>query len=216
MSTPRRNSKTASRQQTQKATPATRRRVAVLVSLVAVLTFTSALLLALAPPPLNPQASSSLFASDATDSLDMVFDGTTVPLEAGRWHYIFIHHSGSLSGSAKTMADSADGLPDHFVIGNGDGCADGELQLCQRWTQQLLPGRSPNGEADCISICLIGDFNQSRPTVAQERHLEQLVSALQDRLHIPRSRVQFSQQPDRAAGIGRYFPASEFRSRILP
>jgi hypothetical protein len=197
----------------------TRRRVAVLVSLVAVLTLTSALLRALAPAPLNPQASSSLFAIEAPQSLDVVFSSTGVPVSAGRWHTIYIHHSGSLSGNAQTLAETAAGLPDHFVIGNGDGCGDGEIQIGQRWTQQLVAGVTPGADRidpDCISICLVGDFNQARPTVTQQRRLAQLVSTLQSRMGISHKQVFFYSSIASPAGIGRYFSASDFESQIIP
>jgi hypothetical protein len=190
-----------------------------LVSLVAVLTLTSALLRALAPAPLNPQASSSLFAIEAPQSLDVVFTSTGVPVTAARWHTIYIHHSDTLSGSAQTVAEAAAGLPDHFVIGNGDGCGDGEIQIGQRWTQQLVAGVTPGADRidpDCISICLVGDFNQSRPTITQQRRLAQLVSTLQNRMGISRKAVFFYSSIASPAGIGRYFPSSEFQSQIIP
>lgn len=191
-----------------------------LVSLVGVLTLTSALLRALAPAPPNPQASSSLFAIDTPQSLDEVFSSTTVPVADGRWHYIYIHHSGGVAGNAQTVAESAaGGLPDHFVIGNGDGCADGEIQIGQRWTQQLVPGVTPGAtqiDPDCISICLVGDFSQARPTATQQRRLAQLVGTLQTRLGISRKNVFTLQGVDKPAGVGRYFPAAEFKAQILP
>lgn len=198
----------------------TRRRVAVLVSLVGVLTLTSALLRALAPDPLKPQASSSLFAVEAPEqSLDEVFSSTNVLVRQGRWHYIYVHQSGSVSGNAQTVAESSAGLPDHFVIGNGDGCADGEIQIGQRWTQQQMAGVTQGADRidpDCISICLVGDFNQARPTVTQERRLAQLISALQNRLSIPRQKVFFLDGVSTPAGVGRYFPSAQVKSQILP
>lgn len=190
-----------------------------LVSLVAVLTLTSALLRALAPDPLKPQASSSLFAIDAPESIDVVFSSTSVAVASGRWHTIYIHHSASLGGSAQTVAEAAAGLPDHFVICNGDGAGDGEIQIGQRWTQQLAAGVTPGANGinpDCISICLVGDFNQSRPTVTQQRRLAQLISTLQNRLGIPRKQVYFYTSISNPTGIGRYFPGKEFESQILP
>lgn len=197
----------------------TRRRATVLISLVAVLTLTSALLHALAPDPLKPQASSSLFAIEAPQSLDVVFSSTSEAVSPGRWRTIYIHHSAALSGNAQTVAETATGLPDHFVIGNGDGCGDGEIQIGQRWTQQLAAGVTPGADRinpDCISICLVGDFNQARPTLTQSRRLAQLVSTLQDRLHISGKQVFFYGSTASPAGIGRYFPAEEFHSQILP
>ena len=191
-----------------------------MVSLVGVLTFTSALLLALAPAPLNPQATSSLFAIDAPQSLDSLFDQTAVPVRAGRWNYIYIHHSQSVSGNAQTLSETEPGLRDHFVVGNGEGCGDGEIQIGQRWTQQLDPGKAPGAtwtlRPDCISICLIGDFNQTRPTPTQQRRLVLLVSTLQGRLHIPGSQVLFDTKTAGPVGVGAYFPAQEIHRQILP
>jgi hypothetical protein len=190
-----------------------------LVSLVAVLTLTSALLLVLQPPPLGAQASSSLFAIDGPQSLDVLFEGGDAVVPADRWHYIYIHHSARLSGNAKTLSEAGSGLADHFVIGNGDGCGDGEVQIGQRWTQQQPPGLTPGANyiyPDCISICLVGDFSQTRPTATQQRRLAQLVSAIQVHLHIPRERVYFDVNADSAAGVGHYFPAQELRGQILP
>jgi hypothetical protein len=191
----------------------------VLVSLVAVLTLTSALLLGLAPPPLRPQAVSSLFAIDAPQSFDTLFDSTSVRVDAARWHNIYVHQSATLSGSAQSLADSNTGLADHFVIGNGDGCNDGEIQIGQRWTQQLAPGLTPGSnyiDGDCISICLVGDFDQTRPTPTQQRRLSQLVVALQSRLHIPRERVFVYSRVSSPAGVGRNFPAQDFQAQIVP
>jgi len=105
------------------------------------------------------------------------------------------------------------------VIGNGDGCADGEIQIGQRWTQQLAAAVTPGLDSirpDCISICVVGDFDHARPTPTQERRLVELVSILQGRLKIQRTAVWFDTHSGNPAGVGRYFPAAEFRSRILP
>ena len=201
------------------ANPAGRRRVAVLVSLVGVLTFTSALLLALAPAPLSPQAAYSLFAIDAPQSFDVLFDSNTAPIQPGQWKYIYIHHSHTMSGNAQTLPEPGANLVDHFVIGNGEGCADGEIQVGQRWTQQQAAGRTPGADwirPDCISICLVGDFNQTRPTATQQRRLVQLVEALQDKLHIPAGNVKCYPDTKTAAGVGTYFPSREFYAQVLP
>jgi hypothetical protein len=71
-----------------------KRKVLFLTSLVALLTFTSALLLALAPPPLAAGGYDSLAASDRGDFLDAVFK-TAVPAKQDRWKYIYVHHSGT-------------------------------------------------------------------------------------------------------------------------
>jgi hypothetical protein len=194
-----------------------RRKFVVFTSLVGALTGTSALLLALAPASLTPDAARSLLAVNAPQSLDVIFD-TPIPLQDGRWKSIFIHHSRTPSGSATTLAAQASGLADHFVICNGIGGGDGELQISQRWTQQSPPGLTPGLERidqDCISICLIGDFNRLAPTAAQQQRLSNLVSALQHRLVIPADDVTVVQQTPEAAGIGSRFPVVTLRSHLL-
>jgi hypothetical protein len=208
-----------SQSKSKASAPSARRRVVVLVALVGVLTFTSALLLAIAPAPLTSQTTASLLAVDSPQSFDELFESTSVPIEGHKWNYIYIHHSASPSGNATTLAGNDSMLADHFVIGNGDGCADGEIQIGLRWKQQLPPGRTPGMEhidSGCISICLVGDFNQTRPTPTQQRQLVQLVTALQNRLHVSSDRVSFTTKTDTAAGIGSFFPANDFRKQILP
>jgi hypothetical protein len=196
----------------------THRRVIVLSTLITVLTLTSALLLALAPAPLTADASSSLFAIDAPISMDAIFQ-TDSPVRTARWKYIYVHHSRTTSGNAMTLARSADGVGDHFVIGNGDGCMDGEIQIGQRWNKQLSalpPAGAQEIDKDCISICLVGDFDRSVPTPTQLRRLQQLTAALQSRLRISGKNVLMIDQPNTSAGSGRYFPATVLREQLLP
>ena len=196
----------------------THRRVIVLSTLITVLTLTSALLLALAPAPLTADASSSLFAIDAPQTMDAVFQ-TDSPVRTARWRYIYVHHSRTTSGNAMTLATNANGMNDHFVIGNGDGCMDGEIQIGQRWNKQLSaapPAGAREIDPDCISICLVGDFDRSVPTPTQLRRLQQLTTALQSRLRISGKNVLLIDQSNAVAASGRYFPATVFRDQLLP
>src|SRR3954471_13501629 len=93
------------------------------------------------------------------------------------------------AGNTSTLSNGQQGgAGDHFVIGNGDGCLDGEIQLGQRWNKQLAavpPAGAQMSEPDSIvSICLVGDFDRSVPTPTQLQRLSQLVTSLQGRLHI--------------------------------
>jgi hypothetical protein len=195
------------------------RKVVVFAALLTVMTVTSALLLALAPAPLAPGAASSLFAVGTPDSLDAIFE-TSTPVQAGRWKDIYVHHSLTPAGSAATLGESAGGLADHFVIGNGDGCGDGEVQVAQRWHRQRAAGQVAGLASinhSCVSICLIGDFDRAMPTQTQMLRLSQLVAALQDRCGIPAANVHLLQgNTVSPAGIGRHFPVSRLRERLLP
>jgi N-acetyl-anhydromuramyl-L-alanine amidase AmpD len=194
------------------------RKVVIFASLVGVLMFTSALLMALAPAPLTPDATNSLFAIDAPSNLDAIFQ-TNVPASATAWKYIYIHHSRSTTSNSPTIANTNGELADHFVIGNGDGLVDGEVQMGQRWEAQqsaAAPGRGMKIDPSCISICVVGDFDQSRPTPTQIRRLAQLVSTLQAHYHIPLAHVALAEQTQSVAGIGRFFPGSAFREQLIP
>lgn len=194
------------------------RKFVVFTSLVGMLTVTSALLLALAPAPLTPDASGSLYAVDSPQALDAIFQ-TQVAVRPGQWKYLYVRHSASTTGNAMTLGEATGTLGDHFVIGNGDGAFDGEIQLGYRWDQQA-PAAAPIGAAEidpaCISICLIGDFDSTVPTPLQLRRLGQLVATLQVRLGIGDERVILVDQANSPAGIGRYFPTTAFREQLLP
>ena len=207
----------ATKSQSKKQGPSAKRRVVVLVSLVGVLTLTSALLLAIAPAPLSTQTAASLLAVDDGRSIDDIFELPTSQM--AKWNYIYIHHSATPAGSADSLKGSDATLADHFVIGNGEGAGDGEIQVGVRWKQQIQAGRIPGADyidRSCLSICLVGDFSQNKPSETQERQLVQLVTALQSRLHIPASRVSFFTNSNTEAGVGADFPANDFRKQIMP
>jgi hypothetical protein len=195
------------------------RKFVVFTSLVGMLTVTSALLLALAPAPLTPDSSNSLYAVESPQALEPIF-ATKVAAKRGQWKYIYVRHSRTIEGSAMTLAATANGeMGDHFVIGNGDGALDGEIQVGYRWDQQASATPPPGAaeiDPSCISICLIGDFDSTVPTPVQLRRLSQLVAALQGRFGVPAGQVILVDQPSSAAGIGRYFPTTAFRDQLLP
>jgi N-acetylmuramoyl-L-alanine amidase len=190
------------------------RKFIVFTCLMGTLTLTSVLLLMLAPAPLTPEVATSLFAVDTSASLDPIFESHS-PADQQRWKYIYVHQSRTAEGTAATAGQS-----DHFVIGNGQGSLDGEIQVTQLWSHQESVATPPKGvqqiDPNCISICLIGDFDHTRPTATQQRRLTQLVSALQSHLRIPASQVWLMDQPASPAGIGQLFPTAAFRNQILP
>jgi hypothetical protein len=195
-----------------------KRKVVVFASLIVVLTLTSALLLTLEPGQLRPDRPTGLFALDSRDALDPIFD-THTPAASNRWKYIYIHHSAAPQGSALTLAKGLGGLGDHFVIGNGEGSLDGQIEMGDRWLDQLPPAAPPGAkkiDPNCISICLIGDFHQNLPTPVQMQRLGQLVSSLQAKFKISADQVlMVTDQPaNHAMEIGRYFPVSAFRGQL--
>lgn len=195
-----------------------KRKIVVLTSFVALLSLTSALLLALAPPPLVADGYNTLAASANAEFLDDVFK-TAAKTKSNQWHYVYIHHSATPSGNGAALALPGTGLCDHFVIGNGSGCRDGEIQMGPRWNHQE-PAAAPPGvdriDSDCISICVVGDFDKTMPTPTQLRTLVQLVSTLQSQFRIGSDKVILFNQSGSPSTVGRYFPATAFRDQILP
>lgn len=107
-----------------------------------------------------------------------------VPFHA--WKYIVIHHTATDSGSVESIDQTHrdvnrwQGIGYHFLIGNGNGMADGRVEATFRWNEQLAgahAGLRPYNETG-IGICLVGNFEVSEPTPAQIAAVSRLVSGL--------------------------------------
>ena len=134
-----------------------------------------------------------------------------------KWKTIVIHHSATTAGSAaafdryhrQTLGDP-DGIKYHFVIGNGNGSPDGLIEVTDRWRTQKDAAHlyHPENAPDSIAICLVGNFEESRPTSAQIDAADKLAYVLMRRFDIPLSRVLTHRMVDEDATVcpGRYFP----------
>lgn len=103
--------------------------------------------------------------------------------------YIVLHHSGSNAGNVEQFRrqHKAWGWSDvgyHFIITNGNGGPDGEIQAGR---DVLLTGAHCYGRRnfDSIGICLVGDFTKGEPTFKQMAALYDLLSQLVKKYHIP-------------------------------
>lgn len=107
----------------------------------------------------------------------------------------------------------------HFVIGNGSGSGGGRVEVGSRWTKQKhgahckIAGH-PEYNDFGIGICLVGNFNETRPTEAQVRALANLVRYLSARYRIPRSRIFGHGQLKATDCPGRYFDYSDLWRRL--
>lgn len=111
------------------------------------------------------------------------------------------------------------GLAYHFVIGNGQGADDGEIEVGQRWRRQLPGGhcRSPKLNREALGICLVGNFEESAgPTPKQFEALTALVLYVMQLCEIPASRVAGHKdvQPDSTLCPGKHFPHEKLRSAL--
>ncbi len=206
-----------------------KRTLVVWASLVAAMTVVSGVLLLFQPNPLPPTTSMALTALDtSTQGLDQIFK-TNPRIQKERWRAIVIHHSGTSSGNAESLAKyhdklGYDGLGYHFVIGNGNGTGDGDLQVGYRWMRQI-DGRHVVGtrhdewyNSKAVGICLIGDGDKSKPTQQQIKQLTRLVTALQQKLGIESNSVVLRNAigiTGRTTSPGALFPATAFRSQLV-
>lgn len=113
------------------------------------------------------------------------------PVKHGRWKYIVVHNSGTREGNARVfdiyhrrVRHMQNGLAYHFVIGDGHGSGDGQIEIGDRWKRQINGGHVASDYLNDIAlgICLVGDFNRDVPTKAQVGALEELVAYLRNRV----------------------------------
>lgn len=120
----------------------------------------------------------------------------TVP--TNHWFWIVIHHSATPTGGAAAFdkmhrAKGWDELGYHFVIGNGTDTPDGKIEVGPRWPKQKWGAhdKTPSNQYNehGIGVCLVGNFDQTRPSPAQMKALEKLVAYLMKTYHIPTDHV---------------------------
>jgi murein DD-endopeptidase MepM/ murein hydrolase activator NlpD len=147
------------------------------------------------------------------------------PVSPGRWKYIVIHHSGVDEGNLKSIdryhreeRHMEHGLAYHFLIGNGNGMGDGEVAVGNRWKGQIDGGhlRSEEQNKIALGICLIGNFDESKPTEKQLRSLENLIRALMKRCNLTAGAVKTHQQINIVGTDcpGKKFPTKAFLAKL--
>ena len=152
----------------------------------------------LEPAPAPPASSGGLFGWIFKSHRTYSYLGASTraaidraPVRKGRWKYIVVHNSGTREGNARVfdiyhyrVRHMVNGLAYHFVIGDGHGSGDGQIEIGHRWTAQLNGGHVASDYLNDIAlgICLVGDFNRDQPTPAQLAALQELVGYLRDRV----------------------------------
>ncbi len=143
------------------------------------------------------------------------------PNKADRpWRYIVLHHSASASGNYDQIDREHrkilgyDGCGYHFVIGNGAGSADGQIEVAQRWDNQkqgvhCRNARSQDMDEYGIGICLVGDLDQQPPTPRQVAAAQALVGYLSRRYRIEPSHISTHSHFASTQTVcpGKFFPA---------
>jgi hypothetical protein len=115
-----------------------------------------------------------------------------------RWNRIEIYYSGTKSGNIEQLARS-NGLKSsvdlncHFVICNGFGGYDGQIQPTEKWQRQWssIPDNTWNGSDKTIRICIIADGKSTHPTDCQLKRIQVLVEALCKKFYIPFTSIDY-------------------------
>ena len=148
-----------------------------------------------------------------------------------RWQGIVIHHSDSAYGDARQIDKyhkslGWNGLGYDFVINNGVyrngyGKRNGLVEVGYRWRNQLTGSHcKANGDygnyynKHTIGICLVGNFEKTRPTREQMQSLVLLVKFLQQRYNIPTSKIKGHKDVKPTDCPGKYFSFYELRKRL--
>lgn len=114
------------------------------------------------------------------------------------WTWIVIHHSATPTGSMAEFdkahkAKGWDGVGYHFVIGNGTGTADGQVEVTPRWPIQKhgAHAKTPDNQYNehGIGICMVGNMDNRPPTAKQLASLEKLVAYLADTYGVKQSNI---------------------------
>ena len=116
----------------------------------------------------------------------------------GRWGRIEIYYSGTKAGNIEQLASlgglaSTEDINCHFVICNGLGGGDGQIQPTEKWQRQwsIISGRTWYGSGQTIRICVIADGKTAHPTDSQKRRTQVLVEELRRRFGIQPESVYY-------------------------
>lgn len=161
----------------------------VLTALLASMTVGAVVLMAIGsnPPSAGPFSLSTYYRLDPIEQ--------TIASEAtqasDRWNCIEVYFSGTAAGNIDQLASlsglsSADLIDCHFVVCNGLGGSDGQVEATKRWQRQwsVIPSRTWYGTPQTIRICVVADGQERLATNSQLRRTEHLVDKLARRFNI--------------------------------
>ena len=150
----------------------------------------------------------------------------TVDVDENEWEYVVLHHSATDEGNAirfdryhREKRKWPEGLAYHFVIGNGKGSGNGEIEVGNRWKKQIYGAHTANMDLNqiAIGICLVGNFEEdNKPTNNQFESLTSLVNYVSRRYKISESNVIMHNQVNQkgTACPGKNFPYEQLIDRV--
>jgi N-acetyl-anhydromuramyl-L-alanine amidase AmpD len=134
---------------------------------------------------------------------------------------IVLHHSATHGGSAAAFDRNhrarLGGLAYHFIVGNGQGSADGEVETGYRWRDQIPGPHTKNQQAnlESIAVCVVGDLQAKAPSEKQFAALLDLLERLCRECRIPPARVLSHREVDPETQCpGRGLPMDGLRAAL--
>lgn len=138
------------------------------------------------------------------------------------WKYIVLHHTATEHDDVESLHEehlkrkdrdgqSWMGIGYHFVIGNGHGMGDGEVEATFRWRDQLAGAHAGSEDYNHhgIGVVLVGNFETVPPSAAQLESVKRLVGFLKREHDITSDRIVGHRDVKATACPGSLFPLAE-------
>ena len=164
-----------------------RRKVVVMISLVASVTIGAVVLMALdrSVPAGGAYSLASYLRLNPVDKVAL----DPIEVQPAGWNRIEIYYSQTDSGTAEDLEvieqlRSSGRMKTHFIVCNGFGADDGQIQSTKDWKTQIAVN-------NVIRICVIADQKFSPATDCQIRRTTQLVETLSRRFQVLPERIKY-------------------------
>ncbi len=146
-----------------------------------------------------------------------------------RWEYIVIHHSAGGFGSIEHLQkihnqrqskEPINAISYHYIIGNGKGMEDGEIESDIRKRLNLWGVHVSKGNTDRnfrgIGICIIGNLEKQPMTSKQYESLLNLTRQLQKKYDIKSENIGFHGKikGESTKCPGKNFPYQKFKADL--
>ncbi len=106
--------------------------------------------------------------------------------KAANWNTIEVFYSKTGSGSAEQLALAGqDNF--HFVVCNGKGNSDGQIQYSSQWKQQTLLDSQPG----LVRICVVSDGANGSVSDSQLQRTNDLIESLSRTFNIQPGRIRY-------------------------
>jgi len=160
------------------------------------MTIGAAVLLVLENRPL-PAGAFSLASYTRLGSVEEAIE-TYEPPSSDRWQRIEVFYSNTAGGNIAQIA-SLSGLKEsedlnlHFLVCNGSGGQDGQIQTSEKWRRQwsCVPGGRWYGSSKTIRVCLVADGEKKLPSEFQIKRTGMLLETLCRKFNVPAEQVYY-------------------------